>query len=96
MRYGINSIPTLLAFDRQEPQLETKARVAWSGVGIDVPEARPTSAMIADAIARARADDGIHLAVARIAAQIGRTAAERTISDLAEELIAERQASTRG
>lgn len=25
MRYGINSIPTLLAFDRQEPQLETKA-----------------------------------------------------------------------
>ena len=23
-RYGINSIPTLLAFDRQEPQLETK------------------------------------------------------------------------
>lgn len=24
MRHGINSIPTLLAFDRQEPQLETK------------------------------------------------------------------------
>lgn len=24
MRYGINSIPTMLAFDRQEPQLETK------------------------------------------------------------------------
>ena len=24
MRYGITSIPTLLAFDRQEPQLETK------------------------------------------------------------------------
>ena len=24
MRYGINSIPTLLAFDRQEPQLDTK------------------------------------------------------------------------
>ncbi|RMY51373.1 hypothetical protein D0863_14600 [Hortaea werneckii] len=24
MRYGINSIPTLLSFDRQEPQLETK------------------------------------------------------------------------
>ncbi|KAK3696306.1 hypothetical protein LTR37_018042 [Vermiconidia calcicola] len=24
LRYGINSIPTLLAFDRQEPQLETK------------------------------------------------------------------------
>lgn len=24
MRYGINSIPTLLAFDRQEPQVETK------------------------------------------------------------------------
>ncbi|QIX01666.1 hypothetical protein AMS68_007183 [Peltaster fructicola] len=24
MRYGINSIPTLLAFDRQEPQLLTK------------------------------------------------------------------------
>ena len=23
-RYGINSIPTLLAFDRQEPQIETK------------------------------------------------------------------------
>ena len=24
LRYGINSIPTLLAFDRQEPQVETK------------------------------------------------------------------------
>lgn len=24
LKYGINSIPTLLAFDRQEPQLETK------------------------------------------------------------------------
>jgi len=24
LRYGINSIPTLLAFDRQEPQLKTK------------------------------------------------------------------------
>lgn len=24
MRYMINSIPTLLAFDRQEPQMETK------------------------------------------------------------------------
>ena len=24
MRYGINSIPTLLSFDRQEPQIETK------------------------------------------------------------------------
>ncbi|WPH04181.1 thioredoxin, mitochondrial [Acrodontium crateriforme] len=24
LRYGINSMPTLLAFDRQEPQLETK------------------------------------------------------------------------
>ncbi|KAK3670886.1 hypothetical protein LTR78_009164 [Recurvomyces mirabilis] len=24
LRYGINSIPTLLAFDRQEPQIETK------------------------------------------------------------------------
>jgi UDP:flavonoid glycosyltransferase YjiC (YdhE family) len=71
-----------------EPQLETKARVAWSGVGIDVPEARPTSEMIAEAIERARADSGIHLAVARIAAQIGRTAAEQTICDIAEELIA--------
>lgn len=24
LRYGINSMPTLLAFDRQEPQLETR------------------------------------------------------------------------
>ena len=69
-----------------EPQLETKARVAWAGVGIDVPDARPTSAMIADAIARARADQGIHLAVARIAAQIHRTAAEQEICEVVEEL----------
>lgn len=26
MRYGITSIPTLLAFDRQEPQVETKVQ----------------------------------------------------------------------
>ena len=78
-----------------EPQLETKARVAWAGVGIDVPEAQPTSAMIADAIARARADSGIHIAVARIAAQIGRTAAEQEICDIVEEL-AGRPAPGRG
>ena len=74
-----------------EPQLETKARVSWSGVGIDVPAARPTSAMLAEAIARARADTGIELAVARIAVQIGRTTAEQTICDMVEELAGGRQ-----
>jgi UDP:flavonoid glycosyltransferase YjiC (YdhE family) len=69
-----------------EPQLETKARVAWAAVGIDVPEAQPTSAIIADAIARARADTGIHLAAARIAAQISRTDAEQEICGIVEEL----------
>lgn len=74
-----------------EPQVETKTRVTWAGVGISVPEARPTSAMIADAVARARADRGIHLAVARIAAQIDRTAAEQTIAEIVEELAGGRQ-----
>ena len=73
-----------------EPQLETKGRVRWAGVGIDVTEARPTRAMLADAIAQARADSGIHLAVARIAAQMDRTTAEQSICDIAEQLIAGR------
>jgi UDP:flavonoid glycosyltransferase YjiC (YdhE family) len=71
-----------------KPQLETKARVTWAGAGIDVPEARATSAMFADAIARVRADSGMHRAAALIAAQIDRTSAEQTIGDLVEELAA--------
>lgn len=73
-----------------EPEVETRARVRWAGVGVEVPEARPTSAMISAAIAQARADTGIHLAVARVAAQMNRTAAEAAICDIAEELAAGR------
>ena len=80
----------LIVCGASEPQVETKARVRWAGVGIDIPEARPTTAMMADAIAQARANTALHFAVARIAAQMGRTAAEATISDLAEEFAAGR------
>lgn len=77
-----------------EPEVESKARVRWAGVGIEVPAARPTSAMIAAAITLARADTGIHLAVARIAVQMNRTAAEAAICDIAEELAAGRTPTT--
>lgn len=81
-----NGVPVIVC-GASEPQLETKARVRWSGVGVDVSEAHPTSAMIADAIARARADTGIHLAVARIAVQMNRTNAEQAICGIVEELV---------
>jgi UDP:flavonoid glycosyltransferase YjiC (YdhE family) len=82
LRHGV---PVVVS-GASEPQVETKARVTWSGVGVDVPEARPTSAELADAIARARADPRIQLAVAKIAVQMGRTTAELTICEMVEEL----------
>lgn len=84
LRHGIPVVVT----GNSEPQVETKARVEWAGVGIDISVAKPTADMIRSAIERVRADPGIGLAVARVAAQIEHTDAEQTICDIVEELTA--------
>lgn len=84
LRHGIPVVVT----GNSEPQVETKARVEWAGVGIDVSAAVPTAAAIRRAIEQVRADPGIGLAVARVAAQIERTDAESTICDIVADLTA--------
>lgn len=84
LRHGIPVVVT----GNSEPQVETKARVEWAGVGVDISAATPTAAAIRSAIEHVRADPEIGLAVARVAAQIERTDAESTICDIVAELTA--------
>lgn len=83
-------VPLVLA-GTLETDVETAARVAWSGAGIDLRTSRPTQEVIAAAVERIRADDAFRSAAARIAAQIAATDAEATIADLVDEVVGARQ-----
>ena len=82
-------IPVVVA-GTLETDVETAARVAWTGSGIDLRSSRPSSAAILAAVQRIRADDSFRTAAARIASQIATTDAEATICDLVEERAARR------
>lgn len=87
LRHGI---PVVVA-DGLAAGMETAARVAWSGAGIDLRTGRPTSAAIHAAVQRIRGDDAFRTAAARIASQIATTDAEGTICDLVDEQVAARR-----
>ena len=74
-----------------ETDVETAARVAWSGAGIDLRTSRPSTGEMRAAIERVRSDEAYRTAAARIAVQIAATDAERTICELVEDAIARRR-----
>lgn len=78
-----------------ETEAETAARVAWSGVGIDLRTSRPAPAVLRTAVERVRTDDSYRTAAARIAVQIAATDAEATICTLVETAIAQRPTEDR-
>ncbi|WP_375386826.1 glycosyltransferase [uncultured Amnibacterium sp.] len=88
LRHGI---PVVVA-GTLETDVETAARVAWSGAGIDLRSSRPSSAEILAAVERVRRDDAFRAAAARLAAQIAGADAESTICDLVEQHVARRVA----
>ena len=67
-------------------QLETAARIGWSGVGVDLRTRRPDPAAVRDAVERIRRDPLVCSAVARIASRIAATDAEAALADLVEQL----------
>ena len=75
-----------------ETDVETAARVAWTGAGIDLRTSRPSPADLLAAVERVRRDDSFRTAAARIAAQIATTDAEGAICGFVEEAIAQRRA----
>jgi UDP:flavonoid glycosyltransferase YjiC (YdhE family) len=78
-----------------ETDVETAARVAWSGAGIDLRTSRPTAADLRNAVEQVRTDDSYRTAAARIAVQIAATDAEATICGFVEDAIAHRPAEHR-
>ena len=82
LRFGL----PVVAAGTFEPDVETAARVAWSGAGIDLRTRQPSREALHDAVLRALHDGNMRRNAARIAAQIATTNAEETICDLAEAL----------
>lgn len=84
-------IPVVVA-GTLETDVETGARVAWAGAGIDLRAGRPTPAALRDAITRLREEPSFRTAAARIAVQIATTDAEDSICGIVEAAAAERAA----
>ncbi len=79
-------IPLVLA-GTLETDVETAARVAWCGAGIDLRTGSPTPEAIRQAVELIRSTSSYRLAAAGIAAQIAATDAESSICDLVEEVV---------
>lgn len=77
-------IPVVVA-GTLETDVETAARVAWAGAGLDLRTRQPSPAQLAAAVARIRADPSYRAAAARIAAQIATMDAEERICELVEQ-----------
>ena len=71
-----------------ETDVETAARVAWTGTGVDLRTSAPSASVLRTAVDRVRSDEGFRVAAARIAAQIAGTDAESAICDLVEHTVA--------
>lgn len=86
LRFGI----PVVSAGTLETDVETAARIEWSGAGVNLRQRRPSSSEILEAVQRIRADDAFRLAAARIAAQIAATDAEGSICTLVEQHAAAR------
>ena len=69
-------------------QVETAARVAWSGLGIDLRTRRPDPLAIRHAVLRIREDGSILAALARVASQFATHDAEAALADVVDEVAA--------
>ena len=64
-----HGVPIVIA-GRTEDKVEVSARVAWSGVGIDLRTNTPTARQVADAVSRVLTDASYRAAARRIGADI--------------------------
>ncbi|HWL02006.1 MAG TPA: glycosyltransferase [Microbacteriaceae bacterium] len=86
LHYALEHGVPIVAAGRTEDKVETTARVAWSGAGINLKAHRPTPRAVRGAIRRVLADPRYRLASTRIGAEIaaspGAAGVERVIAEL--------------
>lgn len=90
MRHGV---PIVVAGDTED-KLETSARVAWSGVGLNLRTGHPTSEAIRTAVREVLANPRYRDASARIGADIAASPGAAGFADMVEQLVAGRAAKT--
>jgi UDP:flavonoid glycosyltransferase YjiC (YdhE family) len=76
----------IVAAGRTEDKPEVAARVAWSGVGVDLRAARPSPARVAAAVDRVLGDPAYAAAAGRMAAAMRGTDAGAAIRAMVEAL----------
>ena len=82
--------PVVVAGDTEDKP-ETSARVAWSGIGINLKTGRPKSKAILTAVRKVLADRRYAQASARIGAAIERSPGVDGLADVLEPMIADRR-----
>lgn len=88
-------VPIVVAGDTED-KIETSARVAWSGVGINLRTGRPRADAVKKAVRQVLADPRYREAAARIGRDIERSPGADGIVAEVERLIAERTAAKIG
>ena len=91
MRHGV---PIVVAGDTED-KLETSARVAWSGVGVNLRTGHPTPEAIRAAVQEVLENEEYRQASTRIGADIAASPGAAGFADAVEQLVAERAAKTR-
>jgi UDP:flavonoid glycosyltransferase YjiC (YdhE family) len=91
LRWGV----PLVVSGTTEDKAEVNARVAWSGVGVDLKQQRPQPEAIRAAVRQVRTDPAHRRAAARIASAIATTDPLRDIASLLDELLAAKGATGR-
>ena len=90
MRHGV---PIVVAGDTED-KLETSARVAWSGAGLNLRTGHPSPEAIRTAVRKVLADPRYRVASARIGAEIAASAGAAGFADAVQQLVAGRAVKT--
>lgn len=80
----------IVAAGRSEDKAEIGARVAWSGVGIEIPEQRPSPGELREAVGRVLADTSYRVRAQAIAADMAALDTRHAILGVLDRLVAER------
>jgi MGT family glycosyltransferase len=88
LHYALKHAVPIVATGTTEDKIETTARVAWSGAGINLRTDRPSPAKIGDAVRRVLRDDRYRRAAGRLSAQIAAAPGLTALDQVVEELTA--------
>lgn len=90
-----HGVPVVVAGDTED-KAETSARVAWSGIGINLKTGRPTASSLAKAVRTVLADPRYADRSAEIGVSIMNSPGVDGLAELVETLVDERRSADRG